>query len=152
MLSDKVSLGNIENAEAFVRHCLRKGSAIRMTEDQREELIAEGLLLLCELWQRYEPERDKSPSGTTHGFYGYALYLLPRKLADVWHRSQPHHVVRTQADGSRIYEYLKEPKSLSEHLDQQRTTEAYDISYFNVDDSAWRWPGDFVPIPCQEAA
>lgn len=150
MLSEKVSLGNVENAEAFVRHCLNKGSSIRMTDDQRDELIAEGLLLLCELWNRYDPHRDKSPGGTTTGFYGYALYLLPRKLADVWHRSQPHHVVRTMPDGSRIYEYLKEPKSISEITDTGAAN--LEIAHFAPDDSSWRWPGNFVAVPMQEAA
>ena len=149
MLSERVSLGNVVDAEAFVRHCMHKAGRLRITGDEREELVAEGLALLCELHLRYEPERDKAPGGHTTGFYGYALYLLPRKMADAWHRSQPHHVSRVQADGSRRYEYHREPKSLSELYDQGATN--HDMTHLALDDTTWRHPGEFIPIPLQPA-
>lgn len=151
LLSSKVQIGNIKDAEAFVRHCMHKAGRIRITGDEREELVAEGLVLLVELHRRYDPARDKGAGGNTGGFFGYALYLLPRKMADAWHRGQPHHLLRTQEDGSRRYEYLKEPRSLVEVIEWDNTNiDAF--GNFYTDDTTWRHPGEFVDVPHQEAA
>lgn len=152
MLTNAVPLGNIDDAEAFVRHCINK-SRIVLTPDERDELVAEGLVLLCELHQRYNPARDKAPAGKTQGFFGYALYLLPRKLNDAWHRSQPHHLLRTQSDGTRRYEYVKTARSLEElHTpdgfrahDTQGRTDALHAGNC-------RTTGDYVAVPLQKAA
>lgn len=110
-MNGKVTLGNIEDAEAFVRHCMGK-VRIQLTDDEREELAAEGMAILVALHDKYDPTKDKMAGGKTGGFFGYALYLLPRKLGDAWHQMNPHHVLRTQPDGSRRYEYMDREISL----------------------------------------
>lgn len=116
-LNGKVSLHNILDAEKFVQHCMNKARGIVLSEGEREELLAEGLCILVELSLRYDPDKDRSADEPTKGFFGYALYLLPRKLGDAWHRSNPTHLLRTHADGIRRYEYVKGPRSLDQVIE-----------------------------------
>lgn len=144
-LTTVVSIGNVNDAEAFVRHCMKKAKIV-LTEHEREDLIAEGLAILVELHQRYEPARDPGgQTGQTKGFYGYALYLLPKKLGDAWHRSNPHHVLRTQPDGTRKYEYLEQPKSMTELFSSELMgSDGHSIGPPAGAEKHWRTPGDFV--------
>ncbi len=117
ILATKLSMGNIDDVEAFVQHCINKGRVI-LTPDEREELLATGLAITAELYNSYDASRDPGAHEKGKGFFGYALYLLPRKLSDAWHRSQPHHVLRTQEDGSRAYEYLTPAKTIDDDVIQ----------------------------------
>lgn len=146
MLSQKVKLGNIDDAEAFVHHCIDKGK-ILLTVDEREELVAIGLVILIELERKYDPARDRGNGGRTHGFFGYALYLLPRKLGDAWHKHNPHHVLRTLPDGTRRYDYLKTPRSWDEINDAPPTASAH-----RSFETTMRTAGNFVAVPSQVAA
>jgi len=116
MLNGVVSLHNVQDAEAFVKHCIKKAGRLILTREEEEDLVATGLMILCELAQRYDPAKDKSAGlpGRTKGFYGYALFQLPKKLGDAYHSARPHHVLRTQSDGSRKYEYLDPPTSFDD--------------------------------------
>lgn len=148
LLTQKVTVGNVQDAEAFVRHCIAKARGLVLTADQRDELIAEGLVILLELHRRYDPRKDKgAPAGGCTGFAGYALYLLPRKLADAWHRSQEHHLLRTQPDGSRRHVYLRTAKSLEEWR-----AGADDGDDRELHDRNCRTVGALVPVPLQDAA
>lgn len=141
-LTQVVSLHNVENCEAFVQHCMNKAKGIVLTKDQREDLLAEGLCLLVELAAKYDPAKDKSArtASKTEGFYGYALFLLPKKLSDAWHRGQEHHLLKTQPDGKRKYEYASTAKSLDEYLQNGNDgMEPIELSANNC-----REPGDFV--------
>jgi hypothetical protein len=135
MLNSKVTIGNITDAEAFVRHCINK-SRLPLTVDERDELVAEGLVLVCELHLRYDPKR------------------LPRKLNDAWHRSQPHHLLRTQPDGTRRYEYVKTAKSLDDvHLNGmagERNEDGTRLDQLHAGNC--RTTGDYVAVPLQKAA
>jgi hypothetical protein len=148
-LSAKVALYNIEDCEAFVRHCMKKGRVI-LDGDAYDELLAEGLVLLYEMAGKYQPHRDPSWHGAsterTKGFYGYALFLLPRKLGDAWHRMNPHHVQRTVEGGRRVYEYHRPAKSLDELAGQhfEGSSGATGNGRRGIDDAGTRWPGNFV--------
>lgn len=132
MLSGKVTLHDIDDAEAFVISTIRR-SKIRIDQDEFAELICEGLVILCEMAQRFEPHR----SGHDHPgrFSGYAARFLPNKLGDAWHRLHPEHVLKTQDDGTRKYEYLPPAGSLDQSMER-------DASIANTD--RLRIVGDFV--------
>ena len=109
MLSATVALYDIQNAEAFVRSTL-DSSRIRFASEEREELVLEGLAVLCDLAGSFQPHM---PGYDQPGrFSGYAARFLPRRLGEAWHRLHPEHVYRTRADGSREWEYLQPPISL----------------------------------------
>lgn len=69
-------LHDVLDVEAFVKATLRNMS-LRLTRDEREELVGEGLLIMVELARGYRPD-----IGT---FGGYAAGMLPRRLTDSWH-------------------------------------------------------------------
>lgn len=104
-----LQLHDVKDVQAFVHatitkweHANRaKNSNFRLTHDERDELVAEGLLIMVRLADRYQP---RLPGYKTDGtFSGYAAAFLPRKLGDAWHRLQPnhHYVTVTGASGNR---------------------------------------------------
>jgi hypothetical protein len=102
---DCVRILDIKDAEAFVVSTLLR-SGIRFTPSEREELIAEGLAILCKLALDYEPMRN---GHTSEGrFSGYASMYLPRKLTDAWHGLHPEHV-SMRANGERGWTYNQMP-------------------------------------------
>lgn len=152
-----VPIHDIADAEGFVIATINtKLKAITM--DDREELVSEGLVILFDLARRYDPAKDRPSTKPGHvcktarcckpSFAGYASYLLPRKLLDAWHRMHPEHVLRTQPDGSRKYEYLPKPASLEGSSDDSYYEEGINggepSRYHPVDDPRSRHFGEFV--------
>lgn len=133
MLSGVVVLHDIKDAEAFVISTIKR-SKIRVDRDEYQELVCEGLVILCEMSKRFKPrmagfEKDGK-------FSGYAARYLPNKLGDAWHRLHPEHVLKTQDDGARRYEYMDAAAS----FDQERERNSGRID--NTD--RLRLVGDFV--------
>lgn len=122
---------DIDDAEAFVRATIRR-SKIIVGRDEFEELLAEGLCILCEMAERYQPRMEGYEKDGT--FAGYAARFLPKKLGEAWHKLHPEHVLRTCPDGSRRYEYLEPAGSLNQAIER-------DPSVLN----SVRIPGEFVP-------
>lgn len=106
----KVSLHDVDDVEAFVQATLN-ASGIQFPEDEREELVAEGLAIMVKLAKAYQPRRgDHQQDGR---FSGYAAMYLPRRLSDAWHRLHPEHLYVTDTGtGKRRWEYLALPVSL----------------------------------------
>ena len=116
MRSDSTkALRDIDDPEAFVRFQLRR-LTLRLSDDEKEELVAEGLLILCELSAKYDGTLPKDKDAGS--FAGYANYLLPRRLLDAWHRHHPEHRYTTDPEtGKRKWVYGKAPVSLDALLD-----------------------------------
>lgn len=94
-------------------------SRISYHHNEREELLAEGLVILLELAQRYRPLPARPGIDSQPGrFSGYASMFLPRRLGDAWHRWHPEHRYVTDPDsGRRHWRYDKPTMSLDELFD-----------------------------------
>lgn len=113
---------DIEDAERFVAATVRKKLIKLRNKDERDEMNAEGMVILFDLARRYDPSKERPNTKPGHvcktvrcckpSFAGYASRLLPPKLLDAWHAHHPEHLLRTQPDGSRKYVYLVEACSL----------------------------------------
>lgn len=135
-------LDGIDNPAAFVQDALRRSRINVPDAESRDELVAEGLLLLCELRRSYDPARDQDPDPRTGGFVGYAHYLLPRKLIAAWHRSRPEHRYATDPDtGKRRWVIGPRPVSLDHHLTAPDGTVRDDVTLTSATHpAAWAAP------------
>lgn len=97
-----LTLYNVRDTRAFVADKLHK-SRLRLSRDEREELICEGVAIMCELANRYEPHRDGYEQAGT--FSGFAGYFLPRKLQDAYYRMHPEHRTVRDEDGTKRREF-----------------------------------------------
>ena len=98
------SLLDVRDPRGFVAAAIQK-SGVRPSPAQRDDLIAEGLAILCDLAGRYEPHRE---GYTRPGkFSGYAASLLPRRMQDAWHQMNPTLTSRDEETGKRVREFLK---------------------------------------------
>lgn len=109
MLHERIALYDVRDVEQFVQACVNR-SRRRYAPDERDELVAAGLLIACDLAAKFEPHRAgyEQPGR----FSGYLARFLPLKLEDAYHRMHPEHVLKTQADGKRKHEYRDKPVSL----------------------------------------
>lgn len=99
---------DVDDVEGFVAACMAR-SGIRFADDEREELLAEGLAIMARLACDFEPHR---PGYATSGrFSGYAAAMLPRRLYDAWKRLHPEHLERRHGN-HRTLEYGELPASL----------------------------------------
>jgi hypothetical protein len=89
---------NITDPAAFVATGVRN-LGLMLSADEREELEAEGRLILCSLARTYSPTAGWS-------FSTYAGSLLRRRLLSAWHRMHAgEHSRRRQPDGTRAWVY-----------------------------------------------
>lgn len=87
-------------------------SGINYSPDEREELLAEGLVILFELARRYKPLQPRHAGEKAGRFSGYAAMFLPRRLGDAWHRWHPEHrYVTDPTTGRRRWHY--DPPTMS---------------------------------------
>ena len=139
MLTQTVSLHDIADAEAFVRANIRRSGVI-LTSDEREELIAEGLAILCDMATKFIV---RMPGYAKDGsFAGYASRYLPKRMKEAYHSLHPEHVQRTDQDGKKYIEYKDAPWPLHTFLGDM----------FELDEAKTRFVGDFVPCPAPQAA
>jgi hypothetical protein len=96
------SLLDIRDPRGFVAATIQK-SRVRLSSDEHEDLLCEGLAILCDLASRFEPHR---PGYNTPGrFSGYAAKYLPLRLQDAYGKLKPT-VTRRDPDGQRVREYV----------------------------------------------
>lgn len=153
-MTSGVQLGDIADIEGFVRSTIRR-KMNRVPRDEVEELVAEGLVIVCDLWRKYDPSKDSASRKPNHvcrgprccvpSFAGYCTFLLPPKLLDAWHSLHPEHLLRTQADGKRKYVYLQGSCSLDEGA--TGTVNEDDRGYSSVDNPNTRHVGNFITVP-----
>ncbi len=103
------SLYDVEDVEAFVAGHLTRSRIILADRDEHDELLAEGITILYELADRYQPHMP----GYTHPgrFSGYAAQLLPRRMQDAYYRLHPEHQTR-RVNGRKIREHSPAPLSI----------------------------------------
>lgn len=110
LIGAPIQILDIENAEAFVQRCI-DASGIQYSTHEREELLAEGLTILCELARKYKPHM--SGHAQPGRFSGYAAMFLPRRLGDAWHKWHPEHrYVTDPVTGKRGWTYQSPAVSL----------------------------------------
>lgn len=114
-----VALEDIDDVEGFVNATLN-ASGIEFHADEREELVAEGILLLYVLHARFE--RRRAGYQQDGRFSGFAAMYLPRKLGDAWHRGRPEHRYVTGPDGKRHWQFFKAHVSLDEQYEALHLT------------------------------
>lgn len=107
VIATTVCLGNVRDIEGLVAHTIRR-SRIRLSREEHEELLAEGIAIVCDLWSRFVPHRDGYEHAGT--FSGYVGSLLPKRLDDAYHKLHPEH--RASRDEGVRFEYGQAPMSL----------------------------------------
>lgn len=111
----KVSIGNILDAEAYVRAQLPH---VILSAETREDLVQTGLLMLSEMRRKYQPGiGGQDPRTSTFSGYVEGQHLGD-KLRDQWHRMEGH---RLASDGKGGREWKYPPARAS--LDQMRERE-----------------------------
>jgi hypothetical protein len=153
-VTKKCKLGDIDDAEAFVRAQIKR-ARIRFTDDEFDDIMAIGLLILVRLYRLYDPSRDGGrvetvrTSGSRDGvasFAGYASYLMPNKIHDAYMRSHPEHKYVTDPETKkRRWVYGTAPRS----LDALRTGDGWgrkdnEFDLDPLDGKNVRHVGDFV--------
>lgn len=115
LLPAPIAILDIANAEAFVQRTIDR-SGIEYSASEREELLAEGLTILCELAGKYKPLPMRPGIDKQAGrFSGYAAMFLPRRLGDAWHKMHLEHRYVTNPDtGKRGWYYDRPMLSLDE--------------------------------------
>lgn len=136
------------DVEAFVQAHIHK--RLVLTADEREDLVAEGFVIMERLFRQYEPGRNGLDPSLSK-FSGFAAALLPGKLGDAWHRLQDNHRMQTTPEGERKWHYGEKPTSLEvvkeagiDHIKALQTEDIYDSDMAHalrtvLDD---RWPHD----------
>lgn len=150
-LSAKVPLHDVLDTEAFVRATIAKGH-LRLSIEDREELVCEGIAIMARLAKIYEPGRNGlNPSESK--FSGFAAKYLPGKMSDANHRLQESHRLTTNPEtGKRSWTYGQPAASLdaivdgtgTDHIRELRTEDEYDCDMAHtlrgvLDE---RWPHD----------
>jgi hypothetical protein len=114
LLATYVALHDVQDAEGFVAATIQR-SGLTLTRCEHEELLAEGIAILCELAADFEPHREGYAQAGR--FSGYAARYLPRRLGDAWHRGNPHHHRIAGENGKRSWHYEAPPVSLDQLLE-----------------------------------
>lgn len=106
---EAIDFRDVLNPIAFVHATITRSRRL-LGPEEREELAAEGMAILCKLARDFEPQIDGYECAGR--FSGFAAKYLPLKLEDAYHRLHPEHLLQTQEDGSRRYHYGERPVSL----------------------------------------
>jgi hypothetical protein len=141
LLTTSVSLHDIEDVERFVANSLHR-SGLPFKPQEQEELISEGICILYELAERYEPKRvGYAQAGR---FSGYAAQFLPRRLGDAWHKRHPEHRRIAGEDGKRRWVYTEPALSFDEiiSLGPRRNPEGGSVTV----ETSIRPPSQWAPV------
>jgi hypothetical protein len=131
------SLRDIKNVEAFVVDCIKR-SGIRPRDYEWEDVVGDSILLLYDMESKYVEQMDGYKQKGL--FSGYAITYLPRKIKAAYHKSQENHLMCTQPDGSRKWEYRA--RSVSYDAVTSRNEEVTPL-----DERTIRTPGNFIDPP-----
>jgi len=138
LLAAPIGLHDIEDVERFVANSLHR-SGLPFRRQEQEELISEGLCILYELAEKFEPQREGYAQAGR--FSGYAAQFLPRRLGDAWHKRHPEHRRIAGDDGKRRWVYTEAAFSLEEAL---QNSEVFDEDSFEIN---IRPPSQWAPVP-----
>lgn len=125
----KISILNIEDAEAYVRAQLPR---VLMSPETREDIVQTGLMLLREMERKYQPGiGGQDPATSTFSGYVEGQHLGD-KLRDQWHRLEGHRLA-SDGKGGRKWTYPPPRASLDQMqereggLDSVRSLQATDV-------------------------
>lgn len=108
-----VPLHDIADAAAFVAANIQRSGVLLHDRDERDDMQAEGLAILCELARKFEPHRvGYAQAGS---FAGYAAKYLPGRMRDAYHALHPTYLAGRDADGRRVYDYTSIGHPMSLH-------------------------------------
>lgn len=152
MLATQFSLYDVDDVPAFIVATIRRAGIHPAADDEIDELMLEGLAIMCELADRFEPHR---PGYAKPGrFSGYAAQMLPRRLGDAWHRAHPEHRYVTDATtGRRRWVYDQAPTSLDAITDTapnaRHTAKGGEFDQYGGDNvlASVRRIHEFIPLP-----
>lgn len=120
LLNTPVQVRNITNAEAFVQACMNRAWVIQPhNQDERDDILAEGLVILLELSARFEEHR---PGYEQPGSFSlYASKYLPLRMADAWAKMRREHRYAKDSEGRRIVEFGEAPLSINMEFEYENT-------------------------------
>jgi hypothetical protein len=154
VLNAIVALHDVDDVVGFVNDTLnqfcqgRPGKpGVHLSRDEREELVCEGIAIMYDLADRYEPRRgDHEQDGR---FSGFAAWALPKKLGDAWHRLHPEHrLVSDPETGKRRWIYLEKHTSFDSVVSSEVSeTGLIGGGRGHVHEADVRFLRDFAPIP-----
>lgn len=115
----QIALEDIDDVYGFVAHHVLRAPGVPVIHDpeEAEELIHEGVTILFELHDRFEPHR--TGYAKPGRFSGYAAWALPKRLQNAWRRMHPEHLTRKRPDGRRTVEYGQRPLSVDFYADER---------------------------------
>lgn len=141
MIPTSVALHDIKDAESFVAANIQRSGVIVRDVHEREDLLAEGITILLELYAAYEPHREGYAQPGS--FAGYAARFLPGRMRDAYYAMHPEHIARRDADGRRVYDFGERPMSLQHEDMPQLAATAYAYAMASHVGTGWD-PGPTV--------
>lgn len=123
---------DVEDVESFVRAMIPKTRLKRLSFEDREELLAEGIAILCRMATKYKSRMDGYEQDGS--FAGYCAKYLPHKMREAWYSWHPEHLLEWQEDGKRRHTHGESPASWDEKLERDN----------ELDSNSLRFIGDFV--------
>lgn len=135
----RIQVYDIRDAKNFVYTLLGWSRLANMEFHEREDLCAEGMLILLDLASKFKPHMDgyEQPGR----FSGYAARFLPGKVRSAYYKMHPEHLQKTNAEGKRYYQHGEQPKSYEELIERE---EAPINGDFCLSVEHARQVGDFV--------
>jgi hypothetical protein len=117
LLPNTVQVRNIHNAEAFVQAAIGRAWVIQpANQDERDDILSEGLTILLELSARFDEHR---PGYERPGSFSlYASKYLPLRLVDAWAKMRREHRYAKDSEGRRVVEFGEAPLSIDANMDQ----------------------------------
>lgn len=103
------ALEDIRNVESFSATVVRRSIAKRMTQDEIEEAIAEGVALLYQLHETWDPERCES-------FYDFCTTYLQFRLISWWRKEARQRGLANRNGGGYTYHHRI---SLDDYLSEE---------------------------------
>lgn len=128
MLSQSVTVRNIQNAEAFVQAAMNRAWVIQPhNQDERDDILSEGLAILLELSARFDEHR---PGYEKPGSFSlYASKYLPLRLVDAWAKMRREHRYHKDSEGRRVVEFGEAPLSIDAECDADHEHGARNDAY-----------------------
>lgn len=112
MVASAIALRDVHDVYGFAAATLRR-TGLAVAPDERDDLVAEGVVLLYDLERSFEPHREGYAQAGS--FAGFAARYLPKRMRDVWHQRHEEHSYATEDDGTRRWRYGEAAVSL-DHL------------------------------------
>lgn len=137
LLPHHVQVRNIHNAEAFVQAAMNRAWVIQpANQDERDDILSEGLVILLELSARFEEHR---PGYEKPGSFSlYASKYLPLRMVDAWAKMRREHRYAKDSEGRRVVEFGEAPLSIDMEFEFDNTDDELSTTKAGQADRALR--------------